>query len=74
MKITMTKEYYERTDSGKSWKSKPYKTEEYDYSREQYDNYTSKGAIQFMRNLGGTETVTKSYTAIGYVPVRIASA
>ena len=73
MKITMTKKYYERTDSGKSWKSKPYQVETWEMTREQYDNYTSEDAIKFMRRLGGSEHVTRCYTSIGYVPYEIGS-
>jgi hypothetical protein len=71
--IEMVKEYYSRTDSGKSWKAQPDTVEKTIFTREQYDNYTDPAAIRFFRRLGGIETVTKCYTQHGYIPVQITS-
>ena len=68
--ITMIKKEYSRTDSGKSWKSKADTTEESELNREQYNNMTSDDTCRFFRRLGGSESIIRSYTCIGYVPVQ----
>ena len=40
-------------------------------SEEQYTNIIE--SAPFFRRLGGSETITKSYTSKGYVPVRLTS-
>ena len=73
MKVKMKKKYYERTDSGESWKSKPYKIETKAMPEEHYRNYVSDGAISFMRNLGGSESVSREYTPFGYLICEVSS-
>jgi hypothetical protein len=72
-KINYTLETYDRTESGKSWKSKPESTETGVYNREQYQNCTGDDTLRFFRRLGGSETVVRSYTSQGFIPVRITS-
>lgn len=38
-----------------------------------YFNVIDPRAIQFFRNLGGTERVTLNYTGKGYIPVKVVS-
>ena len=66
-------ETYSRTESGKSWKSKPDTVETGVYNQKQYDNCTSDETCAWFRRLGGSETVTRSYTFAGYIPTRIVS-
>ena len=40
---------------------------------EQYKNATSDDTIRFFRRLGGSETVTRGYTAAGYIITKIVS-
>ena len=42
-------------------------------TEEQYRNITNEDTIKWFRRIGGTESVTKSYTNYGYVPTRIVS-
>lgn len=42
-------------------------------TREQYNKITDEGTIKFFRRLGGYESVTKNYTSLGYIPVKIIS-
>lgn len=46
-------------------------TKENEITEEQYNNYLS--SCSFFRRLGGSETVTKSYTSRGYKPVKLVS-
>lgn len=55
--------------AGSRWKTTEESIEE--ASRENYFNIVD--AIPFFRNIGGRETVTKSYTKHGYIPVAIKS-
>lgn len=71
--ITETKQEYSRTESGRGWKSKPETTETKTITEEQHKNATSAETCRFFRRLGGSETVTRSYTPIGYVPVEVIS-
>ena len=72
-KIIMTRKVFSRTESGKSWKSKPEEitTKEIDYQH--YQNFTSDDTVKFFRRIGGSETVIRNYTAYGYIPVEIIS-
>lgn len=72
-KIEYTLETYNRTESGKSWKSKPESTETGVYDRKQYENCTGDDTLRFFRRLGGSETVVRSYTSQGYIPVKVTS-
>jgi len=71
--ITMTKKYYERTASGKSWQTKPIKTETGQLTDEQYRNTVSEDTQRFFRRLGCSETAEKSYTCAGYNITRLTS-
>ena len=73
IKINYTLETYNRTETGKSWKSKPENIETGVYNREQYQNCTGDDTLRFFRRLGGSETVVRSYTSQGLIPVRITS-
>ena len=73
MKITMTTKTFDRTESGKCWKSKPNELEVKELNEEQYNNMTSDDTCKFFRRLGGSETVTRSYTYYGYIPVEVIS-
>lgn len=68
--ITHTRKTYERTDSGKSWKSKP--TEQYSETVKPqfYTNYVT--SIPFF-NVLGTCRAQHNYTIAGYLPVVITS-
>ena len=70
-KYFMEVERYERTESGKSWKSKPVKVESTEITEEQYKNIID--SVSFFRNLGGYERDIKGYTCEGYIPVRLIS-
>lgn len=43
------------------------------FNRKEYDNCTNKDTVSFFRRFGGTETVTKNYTCMGYVVTKIVS-
>ena len=72
-KYHYTIETYSRTESGKSWKSKPDEVKTGTYTQEQYENCTNEETIKWFRRLGGSEHVTRSYTFAGYIPTRIIS-
>ena len=66
--ITATKKTYTRTESGKSWKSKPEKVEVFHYSSENYHNYIT--SIPFFNNFGGRAYCRAhwGYENYGYIP------
>lgn len=68
--ITMTKTTYNLKEGTKTVFVQAEK-ETKQVSEEQYKNIIE--AAPFMRRLGGSETITKSYTCKGYVPVRVIS-
>ena len=70
-KYFMKVEEYGRTESGKSWKSKPCKT--YNEKIEEYQYEWIFNSVKFFRKLGGSERITKGYTCEGYIPVRLTS-
>ena len=63
----LTKKEYEKV--GSRWKLVDSETR--DVSFENYMNVISAGP--FFKNLGGRETLSKSYTPLGYVPVEVNS-
>ena len=71
--ITMTTQDFSRTESGKSWCSKPDTEEHKEITLKQLNNITCKDTLRFFRNLGGTETVQRTYTSLGYLPYRLCS-
>ena len=73
MKYELTAKTYERTESGKNWKSNPTETEVTTINQEEYDNIFSKETQAFFRNLGGYERASKSYTYAGYIVTSLIS-
>lgn len=69
--ITLTTIKYEKTESGKNWRSKPTSEETEIIKFKNYFNYLS--SVQFFKNLGGYEKVEKNYTIEGYIPTQITS-
>ena len=71
---TVTKEYYTRTKSGKSWCSKPYKTETESISGQYYENYI-RSIPHFNRKIWWNEhnscRAEWNYTWAGYIPTRV---
>lgn len=73
MKYELTTKKFERTESGKSWKSNPTETEITTIDQKEYDNIFSKETQAFFRRLGGYERASKSYTTAGYIVTRLTS-
>ena len=73
MKYELTTKKYERTESGKNWKSNPTETEMTTIDQETYNNIFSKETQAFFRRLGGYERTSKSYTTAGYIVTRLTS-
>ena len=73
MKYELTTKTYERTESGKNWKSKASEVEITTIDQETYDNIFSKETQRFFRSLGGYERATKTYTAAGYIVTSLVS-
>jgi hypothetical protein len=48
-------------------------TETKNVTKQHHQNATEKDCLQFMRRLGGTETVTRGYTSQGYFIVKVVS-
>lgn len=70
MKIIMQRSYFGKTASG--FCRKPYKVEQIEITRENYDNRASDRSIKFMNGfMGGSCRAVKNYTRIGYVPTQI---
>ena len=65
-----TREHYERTDSGKSWKSKPSEIERLAISEDWQRNQTDDSAASFW-NAFGTCRRQYSYTYAGYRVTRM---
>lgn len=71
-KFIMTRTHFEKKANTKTvWVEKQTETKE--VSEKHYKNFTDPKAISFFRNLGGSETVERSYTCYGYVPTKIVS-
>ena len=70
-KIIMTETRISKTESKKSWKRKADSEEVKEIDFQNYFNYLS--SVQFFKNLGGTERITKSYTISGYIPTKLIS-
>ena len=73
MKYELTTKTYERTESGKNWKSKALKVETTTIDQETYNNIFSKETQAFFRNLGGYERAAKTYTTAGYIVTSLTS-
>lgn len=68
MKVTVMKwvaERYDRTDSGKSWRSKPYEVTTSYLTQDRYRRITSEEELRFWRSLGSCR-VEYGYMSIGY--------
>lgn len=70
MYCKMIKEYYTRKEGTKNVYLLT-KTDEVEYTREQYKNYVD--ASPFFRRLGGSEYAERAYTCAGYLINRITS-
>jgi hypothetical protein len=66
--ITLTTKEYSRTDSGKSWRSKPDTIETETVTMDQVKKMTADDTLRFFRRLGGYERLERSYTAYGFLP------
>ena len=73
MKIEMTEKRFTRTESGKSWKSKPYEIKTETITERQYRNITDEKTMRFFRRLGGSEYAERNYTCNGYIITRLIS-
>ena len=73
MKYELTTKKYERTESGKSWKSNPTEIEIATIDQEEYDNIFNKKTQAFFKGIGGYERASKSYTNVGYIVTRLTS-
>lgn len=72
-RIDMKTSTFERTESGKSWKSKASDVEEKVIDDEFYRNMCDEKALAFFRRLGGSEVVERGYTCAGYLMVKLMS-
>ena len=73
MKYELTTKKYERTESGKSWKSNPTEIKITTIDQETYDNIFNKKTQAFFKGIGGYERASKSYTNAGYIVTRLTS-
>ena len=71
IKIELTTKVYNLTSSKKSWSQKDVVTTKEVITWSEYQNYIN--SVQFFRNLGGSERLTKNYTQYGYIPVQLNS-
>lgn len=71
--IKMITSEYDRTDSGRSWRSKPHTVKENEITLEQLDKITNDDTLRWFRRLGGSESVQRTYTKYGYLPYRCTS-
>lgn len=69
---TMTK-LYQKIKEGTTTVWETYETKTYDFTEQQYENYTCPEARKFFRNLGGCEYFKKSSTQKGYKIVKCIS-
>ena len=69
----LTAKTYSRTDSGKSWKSKPDFETTKQITKRNYVNITCDDTLKFSRRMGSSKTVTRGYTSEGYIPVKLSS-
>ena len=68
-----TEQRFERTDSGKSWRAKPYSTTTELINETNYHRTTSDETQRFFRRIGGGEHAERSYTKAGYIVTRLTS-
>lgn len=69
--ILATTKTFSRTQSGKSWKSKPDKIEKKIFEAKNYENYIT--SIPFFNNFGSGAYCRgyNSYTTAGYLPTKV---
>ncbi len=71
-KITVnTIKQVKKEDTKTVWQNA--ETTETIFNEKQYKNCTSDDTIKWFRNIGGSETVTRNYTKVGYVVTKIVS-
>jgi hypothetical protein len=87
--LTITTETYSRTESGKSWRSKPDETETESLpwywrdvvprethsqsGEDTHRNITDPDTLRWFRRCGGSEYAERSYTPAGYIVTRLVS-
>lgn len=85
--LTIITETYSRTDSGKSWRTKPDETEtetlpwySFDatggldrYGEELHRKITEADTLRWFRRIGGSEYAVRSYTPAGFIVTRLVS-
>lgn len=86
--LTITRETYSRTASGKGWKARPDEVETEtlpwhatperigDVARSGEDKHhkiTDADTLRFFRRLGGSEYAERSHTPVGYIVTRLVS-
>lgn len=86
--LTITTETYSRTDSGKSWQSRPdeVETETLPWGwrdaaasgsircgEEKHRYITEPDTLKWFRQLGGSEYAERSYTPVGFIVTRLIS-
>lgn len=70
--ITHTRNTFSKTESGKSWKTKPTETKTETINNKQYENWVT--SIPFFNGFcGGTCRGCCGYTVAGYLPTKITS-
>ena len=85
--LTITTETYSRTESGKSWRTKPDTTETetlpWDrrdtksvtdpYGEDKHRKLTGPDTLRWFRRIGGSEHAERSYTPVGFIVTRLTS-
>jgi len=86
--LRITTERYSRTDSGKSWRARPDKTETETLpwhptserigdvaqsGKDKHRKITSDDTLRWFRRIGGSEYAERSYTPVGYIVTRLVS-
>jgi hypothetical protein len=86
--LTIVTDTYSRTDSGKSWRTKPDETKTETFSwdatpetigdlnpggRQRHRKITDPDTLSWFRRLGGSEHAVRSYTPVGYIVTRLVS-
>lgn len=84
--LTITTETYTRTESGRSWRSRPdyvdVESLPWDYrdteagqqsGEDKHRKITENDTLRWFRRLGGSEYAERSYTPVGYIVTRLVS-
>lgn len=84
-RLTITRETYSRTASGKGWKARPDEVETETLAwyahdanggpsgEDKYRKITDADTLRFFRRLGGSEYAERSHTPVGYIVTRLVS-